>query len=144
MKDNKEIILAQWQTCVDMANSTSQRRDAMNNLFATLNIALIAATSIVWDLKSIMMAVGGVILCSVWLAFVKYFRQLNEAKFKVINDLEKKLPEQPFSDEWTILKKQKKRTEGTKLERILPIAFIILYIAIVTTMIISKIMEVAS
>ena len=110
MKDNKEIILAQWQTCVDMANSTSQRRDAMNNLFATLNIALIAATSIVWDLKSIMMAVGGVILCSVWLAFVKYFRQLNEAKFKVINDLEKKLPEQPFSDEWTILKKQKKRT----------------------------------
>lgn len=144
MKDNKEIILAQWQTCVDMANSTSQRRDAMNNLFATLNIALIAATSIVWDLKSIMMAVGGVILCSVWLAFVKYFRQLNEAKFKVINDLEKKLPEQPFSDEWTILKKQKKRTEGTKLERILPIAFIILYIAIVATMIISKIMEVAS
>ena len=98
MKDNKEIILAQWQTCVDMANSTSQRRDAMNNLFATLNIALIAATSIVWDLKSIMMAVGGVILCSVWLAFVKYFRQLNEAKFKVINDLEKKLPEQPFSE----------------------------------------------
>lgn len=144
MKDNKEIILAQWQTCVDMANSTSQRRDAMNNLFATLNIALIAATSIVWDLKSIMMAVGGVILCSVWLAFVKYFRQLNEAKFKVINDLEKKLPEQPFSDEWTILKKQKKRTEGTKLERILPIAFIILYIAIVATMIISKIMEVTS
>ena len=129
MKDNKEIILAQWQTGVDMANSTSQRRDAMNNLFATLNIALIAATSIVWDLKSIMMAVGGVILCSVWLAFVKYFRQLNEAKFKVINDLEKKLPEQPFSDEWTILKKQKKRTEGTKLERILPIAFIILYIS---------------
>ena len=144
MKDNDEIILAQWQTCVDMANSISQRRDAMNNLFATLNIALIAATSIVWDLKSIIMAAGGVILCSVWLAFVKYFRQLNEAKFKVINNLEKKLPEQPFADEWAILKKQKKRTEGTKLERILPIAFIILYIAIVATMIISKIMEVAS
>lgn len=142
MKDNDEIILAQWQTCVDMANSISQRRDAMNNLFATLNIALIAATSIVWDLKSIIMAAGGVILCSVWLAFVKYFRQLNEAKFKVINYLEKKLPEQPFADEWAILKKQKKRMEGTKLERVLPIAFIMLYVTIVAVMVISKIMEV--
>lgn len=142
MKDNDEIILAQWQTCVDMANSISQRRDAMNNLFATLNIALIAATSIVWDLKSIIMAAGGVILCSVWLAFVKYFRQLNEAKFKVINNLEKKLPEQPFADEWAILKKQKKRMEGTKLERVLPIAFIMLYVTIVAVMVISKIMEV--
>ena len=142
MKDNDEIILAQWQTCVDMANSISQRRDAMNNLFATLNIALIAATSIVWDLKSIIMAAGCVILCSVWLAFVKYFRQLNEAKFKVINYLEKKLPEQPFADEWAILKKQKKRMEGTKLERVLPIAFIMLYVTIVAVMVISKIMEV--
>lgn len=142
MRDNEATILAQWQTCVDMANATSQRRDSMNNLFATLNIALIAATSIVWDLKSIIMAVGGIILCSVWLAFVKYFRQLNVAKFKVINDLEKKLPEQPFADEWKILKKQKDRTEGTKLERILPIAFIALYVSVVAVMIISRIMEV--
>lgn len=142
MSDKDEIILAQWQTCVDMANATSQRRDTMNNLFATLNIALIAATSIVWDLKSIIMAAGGILLCAVWLAFVRYFRQLNEAKFAVINDLEKKLPEKPFMDEWKILQKNKRRIEGTKLERILPIAFIILYAAIVITMIILKIVEV--
>lgn len=143
MNDTEATILAQWQTCVDMANATSQRRDAMNNLFATLNIALIAATSIIWDLKSIIMAAGGVILCIVWLRFVKYFRQLNEAKFAVINALEKKLPEQPFADEWKILKRNKRRTEGTKLERVLPIAFIALYIAVVVAMVIIKIVEVA-
>ena len=142
MNDNEETILAQWQTCVDMANAASQRRDSMNNLFATLNIALIAATSIIWDLKSIIMAIGGIILCIVWLFFVKYFRQLNEAKFAVINALEKKLPEQPFADEWMILKKNKRRTEGTKLERVLPIAFIALYIAVVAVMIITRIVEV--
>lgn len=142
MTDYDATILAQWQTCVDMANAASQRRDSMNNLFATLNIALIAATSIVWDLKSIIMAIGGMILCVVWLCFVKYFRQLNEAKFAVINALEEKLPAQPFADEWEILKKCKRRTEGTKLERILPIAFIALYIAIVGIMIITKIVEV--
>lgn len=144
MRENEETILGQWQTCVDMANSTSQRRDSMNNLFATLNIALIAATSIVWDLKSIIMAIGGIILCGAWLAFVRYFRQLNEAKFKVINNLEKKLPQQPFADEWKILKKQKNTSEGTKLERILPIAFIALYVAIIAAMIITKNMEVAA
>ena len=142
MNHNEETILAQWQTCVDMANAASQRRDSMNNLFATLNIALIAATSIIWDLKSIIMAIGGIILCIAWLCFVKYFRQLNEAKFAVINALEKKLPEQPFADEWMILKKNKRRTEGTKLERVLPIAFIALYIAVVAVMIITRIVEV--
>ena len=27
-----ESLLAQWQTCVEMANSVSSRRDTMNNL----------------------------------------------------------------------------------------------------------------
>ena len=35
-KPNEDLILAQWQTCVEMANSVSQRRDTMNNVFITL------------------------------------------------------------------------------------------------------------
>lgn len=46
-KDSQENLLAQWQTCVEMANSVSERRDTMNNLFVTLNIAIIAATTFV-------------------------------------------------------------------------------------------------
>lgn len=34
--EDKELLLNQWQTCVDMANSVSQRRDNMNNIFITL------------------------------------------------------------------------------------------------------------
>lgn len=44
--DKIEIVLAQWQTCVEMANSVSQRRDTMNNIFVTLNLAIVAAISI--------------------------------------------------------------------------------------------------
>lgn len=29
---SEETLLTQWQTCVEMANAVSQRRDAMNNL----------------------------------------------------------------------------------------------------------------
>ena len=33
------MIIGQWQTCVEMANSVSQRRDIMNNTFITVNLA---------------------------------------------------------------------------------------------------------
>ena len=44
-KDDTEILLSEWQTCVEMANSISQRRDSMNNLFITLNLAITTAVS---------------------------------------------------------------------------------------------------
>ena len=49
-KRNEDLILAQWQTYVEMANSVSQRRDAMNNVFITLNLALLTAVSLAWDI----------------------------------------------------------------------------------------------
>ena len=32
-EEQQETLLAQWQTCVEMANAVSERRDNMNNLF---------------------------------------------------------------------------------------------------------------
>ena len=128
LKD-KEGILAQWQTCVEMANATSQRRDAMNNIFVTLNLAIIAAVSFVWDLKSLLLLAAGIVVCILWLLFIRNFKLLNTAKFEVINILERQLPSSPFNDEWENLQKTKKYRDGTKLESVLPIAFIILYFA---------------
>lgn len=64
--ENKNIILAQWQTCVEMANNISQRRDSTNNLFVTLNLAIIATVSIVWDLKSLFVLLAGIACCVLW------------------------------------------------------------------------------
>lgn len=63
---------------------------------------------------------------------------LNTEKFNVINSIEKNLPVQPFNDEWEKLKNNKKYTDGTKLEKTLPIMFIILYIVAVITIAIIK------
>lgn len=136
-EENKEMLLSQWQTCVEMANSISERRDNMNNLFVTLNLAIIAASSFMWDTKTIALLVAGILLCIVWLLFIKNFRELNRAKFDVINRMEKRLPAQPFYDEWAELKKSKKYIEGTKLERLFPIVFCILYIGIFIFILIS-------
>lgn len=139
INDSKdELLLAQWQTCVEMANSVSQRRDTMNNIFITLNLAIMAAVSIVWDIKSILILVAGIVVCVLWLLFIRNYKQLNTAKFDVINKIEKKLPAQPFCDEWEKLKGNKKYMDGTKLERYLPIMFIVLYVVTAIVILIIK------
>ena len=96
MEEKTNAILSQWQTCVEMANNISQRRDSMNNLMVTLNLALITAISIAWDLKSMIMCFAGVVVSVMWILFINYFRRINKAKYDVIIALESKLPESPF------------------------------------------------
>lgn len=136
--DKTEIILTQWQTCVEMANSVSQRRDAMNNIFITLNLAILAAVSLTWDIKSVFILIAGIVICCIWIFFIKNYKLLNAAKFDVINKIEGKLPVAPFKDEWEILKENKKYKDTTKLEKWLPIIFILLYVVMVIAIIIIK------
>lgn len=136
--EKTEIILAQWQVCVEMANSVSQRRDAMNNIFVTLNLAIIAAVSITWDIKSLFILIAGIVVCSIWLLFIRNYKLLNEEKFNVINTLEIKLPVKPFNDEWNKLKSNKKYKNSTKLEKALPIMFIVLYVIAIIAIIAIK------
>lgn len=63
IEDKTEIILAQWQTCVEMANAISQRRDTMNNIFVTINLAILATVSFAWDVKSILILIAGMGIC---------------------------------------------------------------------------------
>ena len=137
-EDKKQDVLAIWQTCVEMANGVSQRRDTMNNLFVTLNIAVIAAVSWMWDIKTVFLCVAGLVICVVWLLYINNFKRLNTAKFRVIYDLEERLGVTPFKDEWDILKKTKRYLEGTKLERILPIAFALGYAVVFVILICTK------
>ena len=122
------LILEQWKTCVDMANSVSQRRDTMNNWFITLNIGLFVALSMNWDRKSILGSFLGIFLCLIWLGFMNNFKKLNTAKFRIINELEKHLPAQPFEQEWKWLKNKGKYITCTTLESYLALLFIIMYI----------------
>lgn len=137
-EDKKQDVLAIWQTCVEMANGVSQRRDTMNNLFVTLNIAVIAAVSWMWDVKTVFLCVAGLVICVVWLLYINNFKRLNTAKFRVIYDLEERLGVTPFKDEWDILKKTKRYLEGTKLERILPITFALGYAVVFVILICTK------
>lgn len=139
--DKTEIILAQWQTCVEMANSVSQRRDTMNNIFITLNLAILATVSLSWDIKSVFILIAGIVICYIWMLLIQNYKLLNAAKFVVINKIEEKLCIAPFKDEWEILKKDKEYKDTTKLEKYLPITFTILYVIMIITIIVIKVIS---
>ena len=131
---NQDYIVI-WQTCVEMADSVSQRRDSMNNLFVTLNLALIAAISWMWDTKTVFLCIAGLISSVVWWNYISSFRKLNEAKFQVIHNIEDNLGISPFKKEWEILKQKKHYKEGTILEHILPITFSIGYLVVIVVIV---------
>ena len=109
----------------------------MNNVFITLNLALLTAVSLAWDIKSVFIIIAGIITCIIWGFFIRHFRLLKTSKFKVIAQLETKLPESPFNNEWEDLKSSKKYVDGTDLEQLLPITFSVMYI--VAIIIISRV-----
>ena len=137
-KKNVDVILAEWQTCVEMANSVSQRRYSMNNIFVTLNLAVITAVSFTWNIKSLFILLAGALICVIWIFSIRNYKMLNQEKFKVINKIEKELPVMPFNEEWSLLKMNKKYMDGTMIETFIPIIFIGLYIIAIIVVIYCK------
>ena len=42
----------------------------MNNVFITLNLALLTAVSLAWDIKSVFIIIAGIITCVIWGFFI--------------------------------------------------------------------------
>ena len=125
---DKNLILEQWRLCVEMANAISNRRDVMNNLMVTLNIAMVVAYTYSHVARSVTISIVGCISCLVWVLLVRYYKKLNEVKFEIINEMEKELPMQPFTEEWGRANSRKRFIQSTKLEIIFPIVFLIIHI----------------
>lgn len=133
--NKQQVILSQWQTCVEMANNVSQRRDTTNNVFITLNLAIITAVSSISSIENIskfVILIFGMGICFLWFLLIKNFKTLNKIKFEIINEIEEKLPLQPFKDEWERLNELKNSEEKyknfTKIESYLPLVFSVLYL----------------
>lgn len=46
----EEAILEQWKTCVEMANSNTEKRNTSNNVFITINSAILLVPQfLIWQ-----------------------------------------------------------------------------------------------
>lgn len=116
-----------------MADRVSERRVTVNNLFITLNSVILALSAIIPKKSDVSIAIVGIIISFLWITTITSYKNLNSAKFKVINELEKQLPTQPFNYEWFLVgegQDKKKYKKLTQIEKNIPIIFIIIYLAI--------------
>lgn len=136
----KSHLLEQYKLCVLMADKVSSRRSLANNFFLSLNTLLITIIGILTRLGPsftafnfwwvVIASIAGILFCLCWHVTIRYYRELNEAKFTVINSIEKKLPVAAFDAEWEYLttgKKTLKYPHLTKVERWVPLVFALLY-----------------
>jgi len=84
-----------------------------------------------------LLGVFGILLNIVWFLSIIASKRLNAAKFKVIQEMEKGLPFQPFQREWEIFKKNEGKfnkyvvstVTSTRVEMLIPVLLLLPLIA---------------
>ena len=139
MKKN-EIILEQYKLYVNTAERVTDRRQSANNFFLTINSILLSFSGYLSATKIrgwyFLVAITGVVIAFFWLKIIDSYKQLNSGKFKIIHQMEEKLPIKLFKDEWKHLGrgKTKEYVKLTVVERGVPITFMIMYLVIIILM----------
>jgi hypothetical protein len=145
-----EELLEIYKLAVEMADRISARRGTANGFFVTLHAALIGVVGLVDpadgsagdDFGRALAGVAGVVLAVAWWALLRSYRDLNAAKFRVINEMERSLPVAPFAREWEYLTGaqrkplHKRYAEFGVVERLVPLVFALLYVAVIVELIV--------
>jgi hypothetical protein len=139
--DSDPRVLELYKTAVEMADRVSARRSTANAFFLTAETALVAVIGATtpnllkapwWTALAV--AIAGVVLSASWWLQLRSYRDLNRAKFVVINSMEEQLPVRIFSDEWDVLTKVPAKSWRTRyaelgtVERVIPGVFALLYV----------------
>ncbi len=125
-----------YKVAVEMADRVSARRGQANQFYLSLQSLLLGAPAIFGKdltnrpVEAAALCVAGLTISLVWYLQLRSYRQLNRAKFAVINAIEgKHLQEHPFMDEWNELKKDPvsgwrgRYAELGTVERLVPVIF---------------------
>jgi hypothetical protein len=138
----KNHLLIQYKLYVQMADNISQRREAANNFLLAVNSGLLGiyggmyavfGTSHVKGFN-VVLPVVGLLVSLAWFGLLRSYRQLNTLKFRVIHQIESELPIAPYEHEWKQAghgDKQDIYFPLTHVEPLIPIAFGILYFALI-------------
>lgn len=134
---NRKERLEIYKLLVEMADRVSQRRQAANSFYLSVNTFLVGGSAFLKTLTPsnssiIIVTIAGIAICALWRQNIQSYKTLNGAKFKVINDIETRLAEQPFHAEWEELDPDsngKRHKPFHQVEGIVPWVFAVVYIA---------------
>lgn len=127
-----------YKLLVEMADRVSQRRQAANNFYLSVNTFLVGGSAYLKTLDPspvtvAIVTVAGLAICALWYQNIQSYRTLNGAKFNVINDIETRLVEQPFHEEWKELDPDndgERHKPFHQVEGVVPWVFAAVYLAL--------------
>jgi len=134
-----EILMEQYKIYVEMADRVSARRSQTNKFYIALLTALLAILSTITEKNFFsehqlqiyfLLSFIGISLNYVWYKNLKSYRQLNRAKYKIVQEIEQQLPFHCYEKEWELLGKgedSEKYNPFTKIEANVPIILVIPY-----------------
>lgn len=130
-------LLEQYKLYVEMADNISQRRTSANSYFLSVNSAILAfagyltskgSTDYLW-----LLAVAGILLCLLWFNTITSYRDLNSAKWEIVQQIEERLPISPYAAEWEAVgrgKDPKRYRPLSHIERAVPWIFAALHVVV--------------
>ncbi|THD06661.1 RipA family octameric membrane protein [Rhodanobacter lindaniclasticus] len=130
-------LLDQYKLYVEMADRISQRRTSANTYFLSVNSAILAfagyltskdSTDYLW-----LMAIAGILLCVLWFNIITSYRDLNTAKWEVVQQIEERLPISPYAAEWDAVERGRNPRlyrPLSHIERVVPWIFVGLHLVV--------------
>ena len=109
-------LIEQYKLACTAADNVSARRENSNRYLITLNTAIVAlyafhSTGDANPYLLIPLAIAGFAISILSFAIIQSHRKINQAKFKVIDEIEKHLPAGIYAWEWLVARTRKK-TDG--------------------------------
>ncbi len=139
-----ELLLEQYKLYIEMTDRISSRRAQANKFYISILSGLLALLSVIVEkdfnvtfLAPIILAISilGLGINLVWYVNIRSYRQLNTGKFKVIHEMEQRLPYACYDKEWEFLGQGKnvgQYFQLTRVERYVPfilgIPYLLLFI----------------
>jgi len=131
MVKQDDIFIREYEIMVDSTMQVTTWRQNANNFYLTVNTALLSVDAYLLTASShigLVVGISGIIITILWRATILYYGDLNKVKFNIIHKMEEKLPVALFKDEWTELKKKHRRITPTRIEKWVPIIFLLGYL----------------
>jgi len=131
----------QYKLYIESAEKISDRRQNANNFFLTINTVLISVFGLSFQIKiledfswiKILLALLGLVICTIFWFLLRSYKQLNSGKFKIIHEIEKELPLSLYDYEWQILgrgKNKKLYYPFSHIELLIPWVFGLIYLVL--------------
>lgn len=139
--DYEDHLFEQYKIYIQSIENISERRQSANNYFIAINTALISALGISFNgefnskIMIFRLAVSfiGMAVSAIFWYLINSYKQINTGKFKVLHEIEERLPLSLYKYEWEVLdhgKNKKTYYPFSHIELLLPWVLGIAFLAL--------------